>query len=487
MLNYIYESLLCFRSNFRNTNTWTIFCMMILGFIGTSEMIGVTSFCRFWGLGEPAYMTFLHFFRVSNWSLQMLIMQWWAFILNQNVVFKVQGRAVVLGDHTYSPKDGCRMPGVVSLRQQSETNSKPSYFRGHCWGAIGILVGSMISPFCLPLSLGLHLGMLHIGKALESAIERKSETMGTRIVKMAIDFAHTNSLPITLVLDAFFPSGKVFKLANSLWSIDHHAPLVNLIVRAKKNYVGYFEFDPSQYKGWGPFPKYGDRIKLLEVFDHVQFFKEIECIVYGKLETILITSMDLLWKPTGSTIRFVFAKTKLGPIVLMCSDVTQDPVAAVSLYCLRVRIEVMFDMLKNLIGAFCYRFWSKKMPKHSRKPLKNKKLKHVPAINIPTVKKCWDGCERFVMSGAIALGLLQLVSLKFARDVWSQYQGFLRTQSRELPSERTVKNLISRYIINDIIFFPKNRIMRAIHARFFDVETRSKDPAAKFELDQYVA
>jgi len=39
-----------FRKAFSRSFTWLVFCMLILGFIGTHEMGGVTSFCRFWGL-----------------------------------------------------------------------------------------------------------------------------------------------------------------------------------------------------------------------------------------------------------------------------------------------------------------------------------------------------------------------------------------------------------------------------------------------------
>jgi len=146
----------------------------------------------------------------------------------------------------------------------------------------------------------------------------------------------------------------------------------------------------------------------------------------------------------------------------MCSDLNQEPIAAVELYCVRPRIEVMFDMLKNLIGAFSYRFWSKKMPKHSRKPKKNKYLTPVPIDSLNTVKKCWEGCERFVMLGAISLGLLQLIALKYTQNVWEHFDAFLRTRSRSLPSERTVKYVMARLIINNFLISPKNGIMRII-------------------------
>lgn len=51
--------------------------------------------------------------------------------------------------------------------------------------------------------------------------------------------------PIVLILDAYFAVAPVFALAASLWSLAHHAPWVTLIVRAKNNYVAYFQAPPQ--------------------------------------------------------------------------------------------------------------------------------------------------------------------------------------------------------------------------------------------------
>ena len=48
MLEYLYNSLVSFRKVFLRHRTWLIFTIIVLGFIGCSEMVGVTSFCRFW-------------------------------------------------------------------------------------------------------------------------------------------------------------------------------------------------------------------------------------------------------------------------------------------------------------------------------------------------------------------------------------------------------------------------------------------------------
>jgi hypothetical protein len=263
----------------------------------------------------------------------------------------------------------------------------------------------------------------------------------------------------------FSPSAAVFKLAESVWSARSRRPLVTLIVRAKKNCVAYFEAEKPRIRKAGRPAIYGEKVKLLELFDQVHLFSTVRCSVYGKIEAVSITSLDLLWKPTGRLIRFVLAVTSRGPIVLMCSDLHQDPVAALELYGARVRIETMFDMLKNLMGVFRYRFWTKRLPRHSRKPLKNRSLKKPSQEQFGTVKRCFAAYERFVMTGAVALGLLQLISLKYKSIVWCRFEGFLRTRSRELPSERTVKSVIGNLLLRDLHSFAPSAIMRKILQR----------------------
>ncbi len=43
MLKYLYQTLRFFRNAFSRNITWLMFCMVVLGFIGASEMIGVTN------------------------------------------------------------------------------------------------------------------------------------------------------------------------------------------------------------------------------------------------------------------------------------------------------------------------------------------------------------------------------------------------------------------------------------------------------------
>ncbi len=212
MLNYLYEALRHFRSGFSRQRSWLLFCVVVISFIAAPEMIGVTSMCRFWLVGESDYYRLLHFFRSKAYGLSSLYSAWQQYVLSQDVAVEITGRCVLLGDHTHVVKDGGRMPGVVSMHEHSETQAKPSYFRGQCWGGIGLVVGALKGCFCLPLELRIHQGFVHLGQAPDVSAT-SGNSLGERVVAMALRFATAHERPAWLVLDAFYPTAKVFRLA----------------------------------------------------------------------------------------------------------------------------------------------------------------------------------------------------------------------------------------------------------------------------------
>ena len=62
MQNYIDQALRAFRGDFSRHSSWLLFCAIVIGFMGATEMIGVTSLCRFWMTNEAGYHRLLHFF-----------------------------------------------------------------------------------------------------------------------------------------------------------------------------------------------------------------------------------------------------------------------------------------------------------------------------------------------------------------------------------------------------------------------------------------
>ena len=255
---------------------------------------------------------------------------------------------------------------------------------------------------------------------------------------------------------------------NQVWSVSLKTPLLEIIVRAKKNDVAYFPAESPKVRPIGRPTKYGEAVHVMEVFDHLHLFQKVTARIYGRVEEVSLLSLDLLWRPTQNLIRFVFVQTSRGPLVLMGSNLSQDPLAAVELYCLRSRIEIMFAMLKHLLYIFQCHFWTKKLPKHSRQPQRNQTLQTPPPNHRPTVVRCWKAHERFVNIGAIALGLLQLIALKYGTTVWRKFEGFLRTQSRERPSERTVKTVLTSCILQDFFNPAPSATMLEIQTAFLN-------------------
>lgn len=449
MLTHIYHNLHSFRSIFSRHRTWLLFCLVILGFIGSHKMEGISSLCRFWGLQTTGYFALLHFFRSDAWSLDDLTFYWQQWALEHSQPVELEGRLVLLGDHTSVPKDGRHMPGVVTLHQNSETQTKPSYFRGHFWAALGMVSGTSEQPFCCPLQMEIHQGLVHIGAESEpEQSKEKKITLARHFAQMALTFALTHSKPCLLVLDAFFSVTPVFEVASYVYR--HDVPWLTILVRAKKNYVAYYPAEPKVEKTRGRPRIYGEKVKVKDLFQQPELFTQEEALIYGKREEISYYAVNLLWRPFGQMIRFILVQSSHGKIVLMCNDLTFSPLQAIETYCLRMRIEVMFAFLKQVIGAFAYRFWTQGLPRHSRRPKKNTSLQSPKEENLERVQTVWSCYERFVMLGCIALGLLQVLSLRYGKAIWEKYTSFLRTKSRALPSERTVKSVVAKELVSDM-------------------------------------
>lgn len=365
------------------------------------------------------------------------------------------------------------MPGVVSMRETSETQSRPSYFRGQCWGALGLLVGSIGACFCLPLELRIHQGFVHLGQA---PAPDSQIGLGERVVRMALAFAVEQDRPAWLVLDAFFPTAIVFRMARSVYSVALKQPYLHILVRAKKNYVGYFPAPPKPPHRPGPQARYGEKVPLKECFDHAHLFQTAECTVYGQPETVQWMTLTLLWKPLGESLLFIFAITSRGPLILMSSDLTLSATTALELYCARTRIEIMFAMLKHLLGAFRFRFWTTALPKHPRRPRANKYLQAPAAECLKTVTACWDAYEIFVFCACVAHGLLQLIALRFESQVWQHQVLYLRTRSRTLPSEKTVRQVIAPQLVNQFIDLAHSSVIEKIQHCFDRAEDEDDHP-----------
>ena len=84
-----------------------------------------------------------------------------------------------------------------------------------------------------------------------------------------------------------------------------------------------------------------------------------------------------------------------------------------------------------------------------------------------------------MLLGAISLGLLQLIALKFSEYVWNNFTAYIRTRFRDLPSERTTKCVLSSLLVKSLFSFKPDAIIREIRTRFLKLDcSQENEPTA---------
>jgi len=446
---------------FSRRATYCWFVLVFVGFILRTDNFGVSSIVRSLLLPAESYTCLLHFFHSSAWNVETIMSIWWQWLVNKNVAHRINGRLVLVGDHTKTPKDGRKMPAVTTLYQDSETGSKPSYFRGHHWGCMGILIQACDKYFAVPLWANIQEGLTLLTNSDEKRLLPKT----VQIVEMARRTAMAMKSEAYLVLDAYFAVGPVFlAAAEPLHGVSN---FVHILTRAKKNIVAYGKPPKKKKHQKGRPREYGKKVKLIKLFDSTApcyTFQTIQADIYGQNEKVRYLILDLLWKPVKGMLRFILVETSRGRIILMTSDCTLDPVTAIQLYCRRVTIETMFDTLKNTLGAMAYHFWSHYLSRASRKPKKNKDQEQ-NSTNPTRTNNTLAAIEKFVNVQLLILGMLQLMAKQFPTEVKTKANCWLRTVSANTPSEFVTRTALANLLKNNLYGFAKDWITQLIQQK----------------------
>jgi len=75
-------------------------------------------------------------------------------------LLRFNGRIVLLADGIKVGKEGRRMPGVKSLHQESQSNSKSEFIMGHSIQAVSVLAGTTVHAIAVPLTARIHEGIV---------------------------------------------------------------------------------------------------------------------------------------------------------------------------------------------------------------------------------------------------------------------------------------------------------------------------------------
>ena len=467
MINEINAIIMQFSSCFSRTAAFKWFVISIMGFIVRLDFHGVSSFTRWLSLDPKSYEAFLCFFRTSSWDLSQIQRCWVSIIKRHCSPLSVNGHILAVGDTVKAAKEAHKMPAVKKLHQDSENSSKASFIFGHHFGAIGLLIGNISNLFCIPVMFELHEGVKELrsfqGKTAPVLDEKESVTVITLMTAMATKLTECFDQPLMLVLDAYYSSRSNYILARECVNTTGQR-LMHIITRAKSNFVGYEDPCPRTGKPGRP-PTYGKKITLNEQFKlRANDFQSVPLCLYGKDVTATILCLDLIWKPIKEKIRFVLVKIDNDCFVLMCSNLRWSPEDIITAYSYRFKIEVTFKNLKQLLGSFCYHFWSKVTPKLNKKTsidltcITDNSQKQL-------IAKTVNAIEAFVNFAGIALGILQILAVNYPQSIWNNYTGWLRTKRTNVLSEETVRLVIQEIFYHNFSVFKNTAIYEIIMAK----------------------
>lgn len=337
------------------------------------------------------------------------------------------------------------MPAVKKMFQESENSSKPEYIYGHMFGGLGVLAGNLSKWFCIPLSIRLHDGLKPTAQWKDSSLPA-----GTHIVRMVQDaFEAAKVLGHSpLLLDRYFLSVPVLKELNILNQT--HKSQLEILTKAKINCTAY-EKAPKKKPGRGRPPMKGAAVHLKELFQsHIHLFQESSLVLYGKEEQVQYYCMNLLWgQGLYQELRFVLVEYGDIKSILASTNLAIEPLDMIRLYSYRFLIECMFREIKQQLGGFCYHFWSKSMPKLNRylrkgmpHPLEKIKTAHAQEKILAAIR----AIECHMMLSVIAMGILQMLSMKFSGALNVPEFRYLRTPSRKIVSEATMMLYLRQHI-----------------------------------------
>jgi hypothetical protein len=405
------------------TRTFLWLVLALLGLSVRADLAGVTSVIRAGFLLPAAYRHLLHLFHTPAVDLEVLTAIWVKLAGTLFAPLRYRDYLLLTADGLKVAKEGRKMPGVKSLHQESANNTKPEYIMGHSFQAVGLLVkGPCSKVFSVPLASRIHEGVV--------LSNRDTRTLLDKLIALVMPVAGHLSGKVILLVDAYYASQKVIE---PLMAQGHE-----MVTRVRSTAVAYEPPGPSAVRGRGRPARYGSKVRLADCWRGGEEFISAASPAYGERGvTIRYRCLDLLWRPVGRLVRFVFVDhPSRGRLILMTTLLTLDPIEVIRLYALRFKIEVSFKPALHTIGAYAYHFWMRDMTP-IRRGSGNQYLHRKTDLYRSHVQRKLGAYHLHVQLGCIAQGLLINLAVNFRVGVWSRFHSWLRTMDPgRAPSER---------------------------------------------------
>ena len=334
------------------------------------------------------------------------------------------------------------MPAVKELHQESDNNSKPLFIAGHSCQAVALLVlGPLGQPFAIPLASRIHEGLVFSNRYRRTQLDK--------LIGLLDPVTRWLDSSVVLVADAFYASRKI---AVPLLDQGHH-----LVTRVHRNTVAYEKPVQPRQRGRGRPRSYGPKRYLKDLWNDRDRLRSAQSPIPDEGHVrIRYHSEDLLWRPVGRLVRFVWIDhPQRGRLILMTTDLTLDPLQVLALYSYRFRIEVSFKQALHTLGTYAYHFWMMDMIPR-RRGAGNQYLHRTSDDYRRLVRRKIDAYHRAIQLGCIAQGLLQHLALHRRREVWTHFRSWMRTMNPGAPPSEAVVAEALRGSLQDFLLRAPN-------------------------------
>ena len=446
MIKWLNEIIFKFRDCFSRTASFHWFAIVIIWFMIRRDFQGLTGAIRDLFISPHLYTSLLNFFHAKSWSIQIIVKKWVQIVKESGCLAKKDGYYILLGDGIKKGKEGKRIPAVKKHHQESENTTKPTYIFGHLFGVVGLLIGNETKKFCLPVSAQIQNGANTIRDFGQR--EKNVDSHVVQMVKQCCQIAEILQEPVISVLDRYFLTKNALETLQNFQK-ENPSNQVAILTRAKSSAVAHEKPIPKDKKGRGRPAEMGYKVKLNDLFKtKSQDFQSAKIVLYEKEVEVEYLCMNLLYNK-NTQLRYVLVNYEGKKAILVCSDLSLNPITIIELYASRQKIEATFKSLNQTMGGFDYHFWNKDIPKLDRY---RKKDDVDPVANIrdekvqKSIQTTLKAIEGYVTMACIANGLLQMLSILFSKELTLSSLRWLRTPSVSTPSEATVSDFLQRNI-----------------------------------------